>query len=70
MGEPVGRGSEPRSKIVKAEVTTKTIRSEAAVWTPWGWQKPAERNAQRAAIRRMIRKLDNLRRSGVATKSS
>lgn len=29
----------------------------AALWTPWGLQRPAERQAQQIAIRRLVRRM-------------
>jgi hypothetical protein len=44
------------------EKSTRDERQNAALWTPWGIQRPAEREAQRASVRRMIRKLAEMRR--------
>lgn len=46
-------------KIVK---TNRVETPSAALWTPWGIEHPAEREAQKAAIRRVIRKIAELRR--------
>lgn len=42
--------------------TGKVESQDAALWTPWGIERPAEREAQKVAIRRLIRKVAELRR--------
>ena len=46
-------------KIVKS---SRAEASPVALWTPWGIEQPAEREAQKAAIRRVIRRLAEMRK--------
>ena len=59
MGGPVRFKGETIVKIVKSN---RVETPSAALWTPWGTEHPAEREAQKAAIRRLIRKIAELRR--------
>jgi len=51
-----------QEQIMRSVRTGKVESQEAALWTPWGTERPAEREAQKAAIRRLIRKVAELRR--------
>ncbi|WP_346819036.1 hypothetical protein [Mesorhizobium sp. CCNWLW179-1] len=41
-----------------------TTSAGAALWTPWGIQHRPERNAQKLAIQRLIKRLAALNRRG------
>lgn len=38
----------------------KAAKTSPVIWTPWGPQKFSERDAQIAAIRRLVRKVEKL----------
>ena len=42
---------------------TEKVAPPPVLWTPWGPQKFTERDAQLAAIRRLVRKVEKLRPS-------
>lgn len=35
---------------------------DAALWTPWGLERPVDRLAQRRALKRILRRVDEMKR--------
>jgi hypothetical protein len=52
----------------KGEAVVKIVKSEraetpgVALWTPWGLERPVDRLAQKRALKRILRRIEELRR--------
>lgn len=47
-------------KIVKSD---RIETPEAALWTPWGLERPVDRSAQKRALKRIFRRIAEMKRN-------